>query len=389
VSKTGKSIRTIREDAAAIEKLIERLDAAPPEPGAKKRKHDRYQYRQRSLTAEIKQPGDPESVTYAVEPLNLSHGGIGFLFGGYVHSGSECRVRLISLHGSWQDVPGKVVACNFISGSIHEIRVRFEDSIDPQQFCSTAIQQRVLLVEDNALISRLATALLTKLGADVELAVNGEIAIEMVGKKIYDLVLMDIEMPEMDGLTATRALREKGYSGRIVAATARTQPEDRQLCLEAGCDDYIAKPHTRENLARVLESVNEEPLFTTLSGDPMMLELVDVFVSELPARIRAIEDALAKQDAAGIQSLARDLKGEGTSYGFEVLTEQASKVETSLVGGGAIEQAKQEIGELIKLCLQVRSSSVPKASAADDDKPEQGEEPKDQEVPANATGESS
>ncbi|GJM26491.1 MAG: hypothetical protein DHS20C16_29060 [Phycisphaerae bacterium] len=364
VAKSNKSIRTIRENAGAIEKLIERLETSQEEPGASKRQHKRYRYRQKQLTAEIKQPGDPEAVSYVVEPINLSQGGAAFLFGGYIHAGSECNVRLISLHGSWSDVPGHIVGCKFVAGNIHIISVKFNQNIDPQHYCSSAIHHRVLLAEDDPLIGRLATALLTKLGANVDLATDGSTAIEMVSQKVYDLILMDIEMPQMNGLDATRALRQKGYSGRIVAATAKTRPEDRQKCLEAGCDDYMPKPHTLENLAKVLESVSEEPIFSTLSNDPTMVDFVESFVSNLPIRIRAIEDALANQDGAELENLARNLKGEGTSYGFEVLTDQAAKVEEAAVIGSEFQQIKHEVNELISLCLQVRSSvvsdSVPK-----------------------------
>ena len=359
VSKSNKSIRTIREDAESIQKLIERIETSPEELGAAKRQHKRYRYRQKHLTADIKQPGDPEPARYIVEPIDLSQGGIAFLFGGYIHAGSECNVRLISLHGSWSDVSGGVVGCKFVAGNIHIISVRFDRNLDPQHYCSSAIHHRVLLAEDDPLIGRLATALLTKLGANVDLAPDGAAAIEMVSQKVYDLILMDIEMPQLNGLEATRALRAKGYSGRIVAATAMTRPEDRQKCLEAGCDDYMAKPHTLQNLAKVLESVSEEPIFSTLSDDPTMVDFVESFVANLPSRIRAIEDALVKQDGVEIETLARNLKGEGTSYGFEVLTDQAAKVEDAAVIGADFLRIKREVDELISLCLQVRSSVVP------------------------------
>ncbi len=358
MSKSNKSIRTIRGNAEVVTKLIERLESEPVEPGASKRQHKRYRYRQNHLTAEIRQPGDPESVRYIVEPIDLSQGGISFLFGGYIHSGSNCSVRLISLHGSWSDVEGVVVGCKFIAGNVHQIQVRFIQRIDPQHYCSAAIHHRVLLVEDDPMIGKLAMTMLNKLGASVDSATDGETALKMVGQNVYDLILMDIQMPGMNGWDTTRALREKGYSGRIVAATAMTRPEDRQKCLEAGCDDYIPKPHTLENLAKVLESVSEEPIFSTLSDDPSMMEFVESFVSNLPSRIRSIEDALAKKDDVQIESLARSLKGEGTSYGFEILTEQAARVEEATVADAEFDKIKQEVDELIQLCLQVRSSVV-------------------------------
>jgi HPt (histidine-containing phosphotransfer) domain-containing protein len=161
----------------------------------------------------------------------------------------------------------------------------------------------------------------------------------------------------MDGLTATRELRKRGYTGRIVATTARTQPSDRQACLDAGCDDYIPKPHTRASLAQVLDTVHQELLFSTLARDPDMIDLVNTFVATLPARIRAMEEALAHDDLAKLEFHTRALKGEGAGYGFEILTQTAGGIEAALICKSPFDQIRTQVNDLVKLCLQVRSSA--------------------------------
>jgi CheY-like chemotaxis protein len=114
---------------------------------------------------------------------------------------------------------------------------------------------RILLAEDNPVNQRVAGALLAKMGHHVRVAENGARAVEAVQNGEYDLVLMDCEMPEMDGYDATRAIRKLGSRGTlpIVAMTAYAMPEDRQRCLDAGMTDYLTKPISTERLAELID----------------------------------------------------------------------------------------------------------------------------------------
>ncbi|MGH8046045.1 MAG: response regulator, partial [Chthoniobacterales bacterium] len=116
---------------------------------------------------------------------------------------------------------------------------------------------RVLVVDDNTLNRRLTTHLLQQLGAETAVAASAAECFEKLDTNIFDLVLMDVQMPVMDGLDATRHIRskEKEKGGRampIVALTADAMVGDRERCMESGMDDYLTKPLRREELARVL-----------------------------------------------------------------------------------------------------------------------------------------
>jgi CheY-like chemotaxis protein len=115
---------------------------------------------------------------------------------------------------------------------------------------------RILLAEDNAVNQKLALRILEQMGYRADVASNGLEAVESVERQTYDLVLMDVQMPEMDGLDATRAIRHlKGLSQpRIVAMTANAMQGDRELCIAAGMDDYISKPIRLNELIAALKA---------------------------------------------------------------------------------------------------------------------------------------
>jgi CheY-like chemotaxis protein len=118
---------------------------------------------------------------------------------------------------------------------------------------------RILLAEDNAVNQKLALRILQQMGYRADVASNGIEAVESVGRQAYDVVLMDVQMPEMDGLEAARRICAQWPAGkrpRIVAMTANAMQGDRELCLEAGMDDYLTKPIRVERLVEALTIAN-------------------------------------------------------------------------------------------------------------------------------------
>lgn len=346
-----RAMRSVRLDDAKIAQIMSRL-AAEDEKHMSDRRHQRYGYSKRGVLVHLHQPGASGMVAYSAPTYDLAEQGMSILHGGFVHIGTRCKVQLVTTHGAWQDVTGKVVRCRYVDGGVHLVGVQFDQTIDPAVYCPSAIRTRVLFVDDDAAVRRLASHHLETLNAQVELAENGKIAIEKALAGVYDLVIIDVDMPEMDGLTATRELRKRGYSGIIVAMTGMTGPGDRERCVQAGCNQYVPKPFGRQTFATLITASREEPLISTFQDDPTMTELVTSFVNELPAKVRQLEEAVAAKDVARLQSLARSLKAQGSGFGFQPITDAAASLESGLIAQQPLEAVQSVVDRLLKLCLQ-------------------------------------
>ena len=128
-------------------------------------------------------------------------------------------------------------------------------TIPTQASLATAIPLRVLVAEDNPVNQKVALRFLARLGYQALIAGNGREALQILDEQRYDLVLMDMQMPEMDGLTATREIRLRypaARQPRIFALTANAVTGDRERCLEAGMDDYLSKPFKLETIEQLI-----------------------------------------------------------------------------------------------------------------------------------------
>jgi PAS domain S-box-containing protein len=238
---------------------------------------------------------------------------------------------------------------------------------------------RVLLTEDNPVNQKVAVRLLEKQGHAVVVAGNGREALAALGRQAFDLVLMDVQMPEMDGLEATALIRrqEQG-SGRhvpVVAMTAHAMKGDRERCLAAGMDGYVAKPVQVEDLFQTIAAVMPgsgdaaeagppagEPAGRVIDGAALarvsgsadfLAEIVGLFLdSECPRRMEEIRDAVARRDEGRLRRAAHALKGTVGNLRAAAAFEAALGLENLARGGdwaaidGAYHALEQEIERL-------------------------------------------
>ncbi len=221
---------------------------------------------------------------------------------------------------------------------------------------------RVLLAEDNPVNQQVAVAMLVKRGHEVHVAGNGREAVDAITQREYDVVLMDIQMPEMDGFEATHAIRAlpKGKDLPIIGLTAHALSGERERCLSHGMTDYLAKPFKAHELFALVEGTAEpkrpapQPLTTAppvdLEGfratlreagaESALYSIIDTFVRQAPDRLAALAGAVASGTGTEIAKAAHVYRGAAATIGARELAELLERVETT-ARAGDIEQAQE------------------------------------------------
>ena len=205
----------------------------------------------------------------------------------------------------------------------------------PQTLSIPALAGTVLVAEDGVHNQRLIAALLQCTGATLKIVDNGELAVQEALAGEYDLVLMDMQMPVMDGVAATKMLRGAGYGGPIVALTANAMRADIDTYRQVGCDDVLAKPIDRprlhEVLSRYLTVTGCSPLPARHSHvDAVVQRLTADFKAELPETWLLLRDALEAQDWPALRTQAHRIKGLAGSLGYPELTALAAPIQAQI-----------------------------------------------------------
>jgi CheY-like chemotaxis protein/HPt (histidine-containing phosphotransfer) domain-containing protein len=259
----------------------------------------------------------------------------------------------------------------------------------PVERLAERVPLRILVAEDNVVNQQLVLLVLQKLGYRAELTANGLEALQALEREPYDVVLMDVQMPTMDGLEATRRIHQRWPEGRrphVIAATASAMPEEREACLAAGMDDYLSKPIRVDELAAALRrcrphvarqplapaggsgegaQVLPEPepqgqpaiagvlhppalerLVETIGDDRGLLTvLIDTFLSDAPRLVEAARRGLQHGQTDEVRRAAHTLKSNGATFGASSLSELSRQLE-ALARSGILEGADELIARI-------------------------------------------
>ncbi len=230
-----------------------------------------------------------------------------------------------------------------------------DQPVAPIEAVPNRFQGEVLVVEDTPEMQLLVRKILESAGLSVSVANHGEEAVQLGLQYSYDLILMDMQMPIMDGIEATETLRSLGVTTPIVALTANVVQSNRDRFFEAGCNDFLGKPVVRDQLFRTLsnyllsggEQVETAP--QSLEIDPQLRQL---FVERVVELQQQLEQALQHTQWKDLRLIAHNLKGSGSSFGFEEVTRLGAEVcnaidqeqhEQAEVQGGVLNDALVEI----------------------------------------------
>ncbi|HUE75366.1 MAG TPA: response regulator, partial [Chloroflexota bacterium] len=238
---------------------------------------------------------------------------------------------------------------------------------------------RILLAEDNATNQKLALRLLSRLGYEADVAANGLEVLQALDRQLYDVVLMDVQMPEMDGLEATREIRLRlpdARQPRVIAMTANAMQGDRELCLAAGMNDYVSKPIRPDELVAALGKAHPiaasqadldgregresergsdratpavapttvpadtesdqaqldqaalDNLLAVVGGEiNFLMDLIDTFLEEAPMLLAELNYYVKEGDADGVRRVAHSLKSNGTDFGAATFSKLCQELE--------------------------------------------------------------
>ncbi|UTW03585.1 response regulator [Amphritea atlantica] len=252
---------------------------------------------------------------------------------------------------------------------------------------AATIEGHILLVEDHPVNQEYALQALKGLGVRVDLAANGVQALKMISEKDYQLVLMDCQMPEMDGYQATAEIRKREQAEQrprlpIIALTANAMADDRQRCLQAGMDDYLAKPFDKKQIAHVLrhwlplgesgdsgtmpddrvredrqsdtnfhldkEVIDESVISQLIEMDAngaFLRKIIDAYLEKSPDDLKRLKQAMAEQDAQALRVAAHSFKSSSYNLGAMTLAELCKTLE-QIGRDGVLEQAAALLTEI-------------------------------------------
>jgi two-component system, sensor histidine kinase len=241
-----------------------------------------------------------------------------------------------------------------------------EDAAELAEFphtCAAPEGARVLVAEDNPVNQTVTEAILRKLGARTMVVSNGAEVLKALESETFDLLLMDVQMPEMDGLEAARRIREKGFALPILGLTALAMQGDRERCIAAGMDDYLTKPVSGETLrhkvsmwvGRRRSAADLDTLLRDIGGDrELMFSVLGNFEKFAPNYLREISKAVQAADGAAIERGAHRLRGALLTLRADAAAAIAQTLEYAARSGdldGApdlLNQLEEEMGRLLE-----------------------------------------
>ncbi|MBN2445798.1 MAG: response regulator [Phycisphaerae bacterium] len=352
--------KALRLDSHSLTQLLNELDAQPCPAGHRPDlpAEPQYPYRARSLYLDVRRTGG-ETNRVVVHARAISQHGLAVLAPRSIPLGTPCDVYPIDTTGGWQVCKGEVGGCAPLNGhaDIWDLCIRLVKPIDVVRYAPGAWRTKVLVVDDSPAICTLMRALLPKYDADVVCVQSGQEAVEEGLNNCFDLVMLDIEMPGMNGIEVAQTLRKRGCIQPIVVVSATSEEENRDACIAVGCDSFVSKPITVEQISELVHMVRPPPLVSALDDDPASHELVDTYVARIRGTIEHLMEAFASADRKMLSMLCRHICAEAPSCGFPSLLKLAVRVIESVEAGFPMSDVRRPLCGLVRNLRAARPAS--------------------------------
>ncbi len=249
--------RAISATEEEIIALLDRLDAqdGDSDGGNPKPKADSFEYRIDSCEVALRHIGATNEVVFIVPTRNMSADGMTFLYSGFAHAGSKCRLSLLTNNGSSATVHAVVSGCRYVENWMHEISVDFSAQVHAASFCPPRPEWSALVLVADDDEFRQVRHYLTALRAEVKRAENGGDIITQVGNDKFDCVLAELDPLGRSGIEAITKIRSSGYEGVILGIFDEGAPGKADEATSAGCTRCLDKPYGPELIKAVYEAV--------------------------------------------------------------------------------------------------------------------------------------
>jgi len=317
---------------------------------------------------------DAEFVSRLFENFSQEHESVSREYGG-IGLGMSISQKLVAQMGGHFKVESEKGVGSAIS---FVIKLQKGQHIDLPKISETESNEelfegrRILIVDDNETNRLVASTILLGYGAQVLNAEDGQIALDMAKEDVYDIILMDIQMPVLDGYEATKKLRLQGYTGTIIALTASVVPGEREKCLAAGMDDYLTKPINEKQLIDVINSwIKEKPVYIpgpafieplySLDGlriiskgrEDFVTRMIELFCTQVPDALGNLNASFQQDDLPQVSKLAHKLKSTIDHLEIKSIQRTIRSIETLSDESGNKEELTPMIDDVNRILDEV------------------------------------
>jgi CheY-like chemotaxis protein len=370
---------TLRMPKADLEKLRQLMEQDQAGGGSAKREFKRWPFDRIPVRMETIHPGGAVTcLPYACR--NLSRGGIGLLHSSFVHEGTRCIVILPHPERGEIKIPGKIVRVRHVTGKVHELGVKFDEPVDVRRILRLDpaeggfmlekvnpehLKGSMLYIEDSELDRSLVRHFLAESNLDITPAKNAAEAIERAAADEPDVILCDLDLPDMNGLELFKKLRGSGIASPFILISADPTSTTRIGPSDPKPENFLVKPTTKERLLSTLgeilllerqRSSGRSAITSSLSENDPLRQQVPSFIGEVAHMAELLNKAIETNDAQTARRLAFQIKGSAPTLGFVTLGTIASAAYTAVTSSMSVEEAERELKVLLAACKRLRAA---------------------------------
>lgn len=335
-----------------------------------------YSFRNPDVIIRVTHPGGGVARFYVASRL-LSEFSMVFLHGGFLHVRTECDITLPTLWGGAEDLKGEVTECRHLAGSVHQVRVTFDQEIDLRHYiegldpidisANTEVDPlelcgRILILDEMAIEHELIEHHLRDTRIKLAKCSTPDEVVASFKEGLPDLVLCDLDLGEQDVGSAIEAIRAAGFRGPIIGATGETHPGRISRAKALGVCTILQKPYDPHKMLATLShwlmtvgaGSDEIPVESTFASEPGLADLIPTYLERVKEMLEQYRAAVNDEDLEKVRYWCQVFRETGASFGYQELTDLAFEAVTSLDATSSVVDASAELRRVEQMCQRLR-----------------------------------